>query len=381
MMTRRLSSAPNHSPLKIYKIITFVFFIVTIFLLGLVIFMVSKKATIVVVAKEDVKDIQLKTTVSPQGGQNNFLTGVVTSTIFSWSKKYSSVGTKRVEGTAEGELVVYNKADTPITLIPKTRFITPEGALFRLKNYTAIPAFGEKVVQVYADKPGKGGDISPSHFTIPGLPTDRQKLTYAISTKAMTGGESEVEILSQDDFASAETLYKEDVKEEFFAQYSSLTPPGSKLLFTVADQSVTFDSEVGNEVSEFTVHGTSTFIIVYYNSDELNQLISREINSQIDTTVDKILPVLKDPVVSIASYDKDNQIAQLTAVQNIVLTIDANAEKLAPQRFLGMKKEEIEEYVLDLDHVAGVEIHFSPYWIRSAPDVSDKIKVTVKNIK
>jgi len=85
--------------------------------------------------------------------------------------------------------------------------------------------------------------------------------------------------------------------------------------------------------------------------------------------------------VTVASYDAASNSAQLAVNQDVVVTLDANAEKLSPQYFMGKTKDEIERYLFELDHVAGVQVNFTPAWSSKAPTVPDKIKVLVKDIQ
>jgi hypothetical protein len=380
MMTRRLGSSMPNSPIRIYQIITAVFLIITIALLALVFFMVSKRATITVIAKEDNKNVQVNLTVGSKADENNGLPGVVTSTVFYFSKKYSPEGTKTVEGTAVGEVTIYNKSGAPITLIPKTRFITSDGILFRLKNRTTIADGSSTIAEVYADKPGKASDIGASDFTLPALPADKQKVIYAASTKPMSGGSSQVGTISQDDVLKAKSEYKEDVVNEFLDKNSDKFA-GQKVLVTVAEQKLESSETLGKETSGFVLSGTSTLVLVKYQPDDLLHAINQELNSKLDPEADKVISSKSEPQVSISSYDLKSGTAELAVTESMVVTVDASLKKLSAQNFLGMNKKEIEASILSLDHVAGVEVRFSPSWMRSAPQSADKIKVLVKNIQ
>jgi hypothetical protein len=370
---------PN-SPVRIYQIITAFFLIITVALLVLVVFMVSKHATITVIAKEDTKNTQVNLTVGSKTATEGVLPGSVTSTVFYFSKKYSPEGTKTVEGTAVGELTIYNKSGAAITLIPKTRFITADGVLFRLKNRTSIPVDSEVVAEVYADKPGKDSDIAAADFILPGLPVDKQKAVYAVSTKPMQGGSSQVGVISQDDVLKAKAQYKEDVINEFLEKNSEKFAD-QKVMVVVADQKLESSEGLGKEAAGFVLSGTSTLVLVKYQADDLSHAVNQELNSQLDPSADKVLSAKSEPQVAISSYDLNAGTAVLGVTQSMVVTVDASLEKLAPQNFLGMNKKEIEGSVLSLDHVAGVEVRFSPGWMKSAPQSADKIKVLVKNIQ
>ena len=81
------------------------------------------------------------------------------------------------------------------------------------------------------------------------------------------------------------------------------------------------------------------------------------------------------------SYDLKNNTAQISVHEEVMVTLDANAPRLSASNFFDKKKDEIERYVLGLHHVSGVEVKFSPGWMRNAPSVSDRIKVVVKNAR
>jgi len=196
----------------------------------------------------------------------------------------------------------------------------------------------------------------------------------------MAGGVRTVGVLSEGDLKAAETDYLDKVKQ---AISSSLTQTGSfnqKLVF-VPSHNVAADHKAGEEVSEFNLSGTSTVVIVFYNSDDLKSVLGKEISGRIDVSTEKVLSVSKEPQVSLASYDLEKQKARFSVYQDVLVTLDANAEKLVAANFFGKSKDEIERYVFSLGHVVGVDVKFSPSWMRSAPAVADRIQVIVKNVQ
>lgn len=379
MITRRreTQTAPE-PPVRLYKIIALSFLFLTVVLLGVVIFITSKKAEIVVVAKEDTERIQLTVRVSPQGG-GNIIKGAVSSTVFSWSEKYHPTGNKKEDGIAAGEVIIYNIGSSDQALVKTTRLLTPDGVLFRLNVGTVVPAGGQVTVPVYADKPGASGDIPPSKFTIPGLSEARQKIVYAESKQPMSGGVRTVGVLSQADLDSAAKDYKEKVKAAYLAGLPS--NPAQETLVAAVSETYKADKKVGDEVSEFTLSGKWTLVTVTYSKQELADAVSRELIAKLDGLSEKFLATSKQPQVSVAGHNLKNGTAELSIAQEATVTLDANAPKLLPQNFLGKKKDEIERHVLGLEHVAGVEVKFSPSWMKSAPTVPDRVKVIVKNVR
>ncbi len=381
MITHRVTTklAPE-PPVRFYRTIAVTFLVVTIVLLGVIIFFTSKKASIVIVAKTDNKNVNLMVNVAERKTGDVSIVGLVSSTKFSWSEKYFPTGNKTTDGLAVGEVTIYNETNAVQTLVKTTRLLNTNGVLFHLSDRVSVPANGEIMAKVYADQPGATGNIGPSKFTIPGLSEDKQKVIYAESTKAMAGGVRTIGVLSAEDLKSAKADFANKVKQ---AVEKSVTPVGSyteKLVF-VPDTNIVVDQDVGEEVSEFNLSGTSTAVVVYYNNEELKNLLGREVANQVDATSEKPLSINKEPQVSLASYDLQKQTAQLSVYQDVLVTLDVNGEKLAVSNFFGKKKDEIERYVFGLGHVVGVDVKFSPGWIRTAPAVGDKVQVVVKNVE
>jgi len=381
MITHRVTTklAPE-PPVRFYRTIAVTFLVVTIILLGVIIFFTSKKANIVIVAKTDNKNINLDINVLKDKGGDLSIVGLVTTTKFSWSQKYSPTGNKTTDGVAGGEVTLYNETSAPQTLVKTTRLLTPAGVLFRLSDKVVIPAKGQVAATVYADQMGAGSNIGPSKFTIPGLSEDKQKVIYADSAKEMVGGVRTIGVLSAEDLKSAKADFTAKVRQNVENTLMENSEFSQKLIF-VPDNNIAADKQIGEEITEFNLSGTSTVVVVFYNKEDVKNILTKEVSSRVDVTTEKVLSVSKDPQVSLGSYDLEKQKAQLSVYQDVLVTLDVNAEKLSVNNFFGKKKDEIERYVFGLGHVVGVDVKFSPSWMRSAPSVADKVQVVVKNVE
>ncbi len=381
MITHRVATrlAPE-PPVRFYRTIAVTFLIVTLVLLGVIIFFTSKKATIVIVAKTDNKNINLDIGVANQKTGDLSIAGIVTTTKFHLSQKYSPTGNKTTDGVATGEVTLFNETNAPQTLVKTTRLLTSAGALFRLSDRVTVPAKGQVQASVYADQLGASGNIAPSKFTIPGLAEDKQKVIFASSDKDMSGGIKTIGVLSADDLKSAKADYANKVKQTVEESLEDAGSFGQKLIF-VPDNNVMVDKQIGEEITEFNLSGTSTVVIVYYNKDDLKSILAKEVLSRVDASTEKVLSVSKEPQVTLGSYDIEKHKGQLSVYQDVLVTLDVNGEKLMVNNFFGKKKDEIERYVFGLGHVVGVDVKFSPGWMRSAPSVAEKVQVVVKNVE
>lgn len=374
--TRFYDSDPS---VKFYRTIAFSFIFITIIILAVVIFMTSKKVTVTIFAKEDTKTVDLTVKVAKDKA-DGVLAGMVDTADFAFTQKYYPSGYKTVEGVATGEVVVYNKTTAPQILVKTTRLLTSSGVLFRLTNQITVPANGQVNAEVYADKAGKDFEIGPSQFTIPGLTVDKQKFIYAESKGSMAGGVRKVGAVTESDLQAAKKDYEEKVKQAYLDKLGELSGD-IRVAVQVASVSSVADKKVGDEVSEFNLTGSSTVAVVQYNGKDLNELATKELVGKVGAGAEKITSSSAGAKVAIVTYDKTAGTAELTVTQTVAATLDANGDKLSAQYFMGKNKDEIERYVLGLDHVSGVEVKFRPVWINKAPSVPDNIKVVVKNVK
>ena len=368
-------------PVRVYRIIALTFLVVTIALLAIVVFTMLKKTEVTIIAKEDSKTINVIINAEAQKKGDKSLIATVTSTKFYWSEKYFPTATRQVDGTAKGEVILYNTTNETQPLVKTTRVITAEGVLFRLSDRAVVPANGQVTAQVYADQPGASSDIGPSKFTIPGLNPEKQKVIYAESVKPMTGGSGKVGLISESDFKAAEADFAEKTKAEFLKTLSSGSTGFDQTIVSIGQNGGTSTFGIGAEASEFTMSGTSTLTLIMYNKNELNEILKKEVAAGIDSASEKILSIGDAPKVSVAAVDAVNNTAQLQVSTEATVTLDANAPLLNKEYFLNKQKGEIERYIVSLPHVTGMDIKFTPSWISRTPSVADKLKIIVKSVK
>ena len=102
---------------------------------------------------------------------------------------------------AQGTITIYNAYNSsPQELVATTRFVTPDGKIFRLANTVTVP--GAQVVNgqitpssitasIVADQPGPNYNIGPvAHLTVPGFQKDTARYNgfYGTITSSTSGG-------------------------------------------------------------------------------------------------------------------------------------------------------------------------------------------------
>lgn len=378
MIIHRMSTQAPEPPVRFYKVIALSFLFLTILLLGVVIFITSKRATITILTKQDTETVTFNAVVGGAGSKT--IPGLVTSTLFSFSKEFSPTGNKQIEDNAKGTVTLYNKTSAAQTLVKTTRLLSEDGVMLRLSMAATIPAKGEVKAEVYADQKGVKGNIGPSKFTIPGLNAEKQKVIYAESKEALTGGLRTVGVLSAEDIASAKNEYEKEAEDAFLKSLSEAGQGIERAVKAVAVNTVV-DRVSGEEVSSFKVSGTSTMVVAEYRASDLTRLVNAEVASKVISGTERYISLSGAPVVALSSADLQNDSATLSVREEVALTLDANSEKLSSEHFFGKSKDEISRYVMGLDHVANVDVKFSPAWVLSAPAVADRISVVVRSVK
>lgn len=103
---------------------------------------------------------------------------------------------EEVEERASGRITIFNAySETPQRLIKNTRFESPDGLIYRIRESVEVPGMkganapGQVEVAVFAEEPGEKYNKASTEFTIPGfegLPQEGK--VYARSVGDLTGG-------------------------------------------------------------------------------------------------------------------------------------------------------------------------------------------------
>lgn len=145
-------------------------------------------------------------------------------------------GYAEVAEKASGQVTIYNEFGArPIRLIKNTRFQTPDGLIFRIRDSVVVPAKrgaspGTITTTIYADQPGATYNIpATNRFTIPGLQGGEMfDSVYARSTAAFTGGFAGAKPkVSETDLTVARDKLRAALEEKARTEAAGQTLPGA----------------------------------------------------------------------------------------------------------------------------------------------------------
>lgn len=379
---RKETSLPKDRPVRFYKIVALTFLFITLLLLGSIVFMSSKRATITITSKE--KPIEATTAVEVTSGSNpaagEKVRGLVTSTSITARGSFSPTGQKKVSATATGKITIHNESSIDQPLVETTRFLSPDDILFRLKNDVEVPANSTITAEVYSDQKGERYNIGPTKFSIPGLSSARQKVVYGTSKEPMTGGVKTVGAISKSDIQQARKQLKKKVKEAAEDKFKAKQQSAKDLVVFIRESQAKTESKIGEKVDKFNMEMEAEAVGVFYKQDKIRQLAEKALMKKAVNDTEVVQVSDKKPTVKFDSYDEQDRSAILTVSISGTSSLNPDSKQLNKVMFFGKTEEEVRRYLLSLEHVHSVDIKFSPAWIDSVPHVSDHVNVVVKKI-
>jgi hypothetical protein len=376
---RKQTSMPEEQPVRFYKIIAITFLCLTLLLFGAVIFMSSQKAVITIETKATPIEINNDLLVG-DGVADQSITAIVTTTSFLVRQPMAVSGTTEVPGIATGKVTLHNDTAAGQPLVATTRLLTEDGVLFRIKSAVNIPAQGTVEAEVYADKEGVTGDIGASKFTIPGLPEAKQKVVYATSDEAMSGGIQKSGVLSQADIDAAEKQMTDALDSEV-AKYLGNLYAGKEVIYSVISIDKKINGKVGESISNGVLDGKVKIALVVYDKAELKDWAEKTIQAKAVGDTSIIRSSGEEPKVTFKSYNPDLNTATLHVFSAGVASMNPASKELEKNIFFGKTRDEVKRYVSSLEHVENVNISLQPFWIQSVPQIQDHIQVIVKEVQ
>jgi len=370
----------KNPPMNLYKKIVFSFIGLVIILVLVVLYISFASVRVNIKPVKEVMSANVLIDVAENPTVEGVLYGQILSTEVEGSQIYSPTGTRTEEGTAEGTITIYNNYTKDQPLVEKTRFLSPDGFLFRLKKTVLVPAGGQLEAEIYADEPGTKYEIGPTKFTIPGLWSGLQEKIYAESVLPMKGGTREVGVVQDGDIEKA----KNELSDKLFTEGLSLLQamsggeaiPSDMAFKEVLESSI--DSVEGEEVESFTAHMTLRIIGIITDEDMLTALAETKLRSSLPEDKKLISIVPNSLKFTLEKYDLDGGMANLKVYMEGISSLQNTSLILDKSRLVGLDEAELRAYLESLDDIEDAVINFSPFWVRKVPSLKDHIKINIE---
>ena len=297
---------------------------------------------------------------------------------------------KSIERKAAGQVTLYNDFSAgQQPLVAGTRLETPDGKTFRLKNRVVIPGAttsGGKLVaasidaDVIADKAGESYNISPvSKFTIPGFKgTAKYDGFYAESKDSMTGGfVGEGKYPTPDDIKTGKESAEKQMQgviDSFLA--TQIVPDGFKIIDDSKKYSI--DKENVNE----TVDDQGNFSIymeVEGSVDALKEDHVLKLMTALAQQVNGDGYEIKEHSLSYGAISMDDKTGEISLPIEFkgVFWKPVNVDEFK-RNVMGRKEDDLKSYIFSSTSIDKADVALWPFWVRTVPNDSERVKVEVK---
>ncbi len=364
-----------------YKRIVISFLVAVVAIVSLVLYYSLAQATITL--ETGTSQAVRETTVGVTGsGEGGAVAGAITQTEVEQTKTFTASASGEKEDKASGVVTITNTTGAGQTLIATTRLLSPQNALFRLKETVNVPARGKVAnIPVVADKPGDGSEIGPTKFTFPGLRPNLQDKIYAESSEPMRRAEKPGNKVTSLDFEQARKALADLLIPQALAKLREQLPP-AKRAWSVVYQSDTAQGSpsvpAGTAQPNFAYTLKAKVTAVFYDPATLHAALLATLQG--DTSTGHKIVSLEDQSIatSLDSVSQDLTTASLKVkllTQETITDPDLAFSKAA---LVGRTPAEVKNYFSNVPGVVNATVVLSPFWVKTVPTIESHITIVLK---
>lgn len=369
-------------PSALYRRISLSFLALALILLGVVLSFSFSKATVIIKPKREALTANLAVEVRGEPATKE-VKGTVAETTVSEERRFtiSGDGGTVSDVAATGKVVVKNTTGRDQPLVKTTRLLAPDGKLFRLAKTVLAPARGEVTADAYADVAGKGGEIEPTHFTIPGLAPILQDKIYADSSEPFCCGTKTVRLLTEEDFTKAEAELTAALLDRAKTELRAGLPNASELhgeVFLSESLDKKSNEKAGDERSDLTLSLKLKVDGVFYDSVATAALAREELNNLAGFERELVELDPERTQVTVLRADADTHTARLNVDATGMLVLRPGSSIFDKQRISGLDAAAAETYFKAFTSIESVRVEFFPMWLKRIPKLKDHIEIRIE---
>lgn len=393
-MAKSKTSRKHEAPVGFYRKIAFVFVALTSVLIILAAYFVLSRAEIAVtIAKEsvsadfiaDLKEVAVQNPAEPSVAVPGATTiaGKIMEATVSGSEEFPATGTKTTQGDVGGAVTIFNNYNKDQPLVATTRLLSSEGILYRLKNRVTVPAGGKvENVEVYADTPSEAAaKLGPTKFTIPGLWEGLQDKIYAESFSPMHGGEQEVRFVTQADLDNAYNNLTKTLSARVLDDLKKKMPSAGEIFGKVVIKEISekrSDLKAGEIGEKFTINLKMKVVGIAFYERDLESLAWKELSAKVPEDKELVGVDYEGMTFLVEKYDVTSGEANIMVHLAGEMALRADSRIFDKDKFIGLSKEKIIQYLSIYPEIERITIKFSPFWVKKVPQIKNNIIIIVK---
>lgn len=301
---------------------------------------------------------------------------------------------KNVERRAYGTIIIYNDYNSySQRLVKNTRFETPEGLIYRIRESINIP--GKKVVDgkstlgsieviVYADESGEKYNIGLKDFTIPGFKgSARYDGFYARSKTSMENGfVGVVKTVSEPEFEKAKEKLRTSIIQQLLETVQQQKPENFILfddgVFIVFDEDST-NSE-GRDADKSTIEVMQKAVLygIIFDKNILSERLAVKIVPQAidgDNVVIRNLEELTFELLNKDKIDPSKDTSISFSLKGNPVFVWLFDEEALINSILGQAKSALKTTLSAFPNIIRAEIIIRPFWKQSFPEKESDITI------
>ena len=303
---------------------------------------------------------------SASGKQNNGsrASGTVTLSLTDCAK--DSVTVPAGTGVSSSGLTFITQTTVTLSSVKAGNKCANPACVNSICSYADVPVISQSGGTEYNIGPTKG-------FTVAGLSD-----VTGSSSASMTGGtDNIVTVIQQADIDGAKSKLEAAIDKPAVQTQlqKTLQSDGKFPIVTTLNASApntTNSANIGDQVASVTVTEVITYTMFGVNKSDLVQLVSNNVNQQIDTSKQSIQSDgIDSAVISVPNPPSATKVGIAMQVASVVGShLDANKLK---SEIIGKKSGDIQGIITGNPGVVSVSVKFSPFWVNSVPKNTNKI--------
>lgn len=302
---------------------------------------------------------------------------------------FPASGKRNVERKASGKITVYNAySSEPQPLVATTRFVTPDGKIFRLVSAITVP--GAKIVEgkivpstieasVAADKAGEEYNIGPvSHFTIPGFKgTPKFEAFYGESKEPMAGGFiGEVAYPTDGDLSKAKEELRKKLEDSLVATLLTQIPqefkvlPGAKQINFSQPQ---ISENVGSG-GNFGIFGEATASLIAFRETDLLEALKIRLRGESgnDFELKSFELGYGEPRLDMARGRMSFPVKFSAVAARKIDVADLKA------KVLNKTESDLKALIFSVPGLESARISLWPFWVKKVPGNPKRVEIIVE---
>lgn len=311
-----------------------------------------------------------------------------------YAVKLNATGQLNVGTQARGTVQIYNftgrvlklgAATTTLTIGTKTFHFGADVLSIKPTRYFAgtkdpDPASLGPEVQIIADQPGEdsdfpAGDRAEIHNQI--LGTIPQQLYAKVVTPVDNGTTRLRTVVSQQDLDNARKNYLQAFtdmeRKKYAAQDLTILDSGTNVQLV----SLNFDQKAGDETQSFNASGHAIFSALGFSADQVRNLIEQRINLTLGASQYLVTGGSENITETFRNLDLNSGTGSLDVHFESTVAAKIDTAGIA-SKINGKTAPQLKELLLSDPNIDAVNIKFQPFWVRSVPSFSGRVKVDAR---